>query len=188
VGKTADDVPPYRGALRPTVAAAMVRLAVSASSPAARATGLYDPFCGSGTIVAEAVQAGLATYASDVSEEALTITMARLAALGVPTDELAHRVFERDVRRGPDQRVTAQLVAANLPWGAQVPIERRLELFDAVGILVASRIAAGGAAVLLTTHEDALAARLRRHGLRVTARRVGLLGQTPGLLVARPPA
>ncbi len=106
VGKADDDVPPYRGALRPTVAAAMVRTAVAACSPAARDAGLYDPFCGSGTIVAEAVRAGLGVHASDDSEEALTITRVRLAALGVPEAELAQQVFARDVRRGPDQRVT----------------------------------------------------------------------------------
>lgn len=183
VGKPEAGLPTWPGALRPTVAAALVRLAMAACPPALHPAGLYDPFCGSGTIVAEAVRAGLAVHASDRAEEAVASTRARLDVLDVE-----HRVFVRDVLRGPDQRVDARMVVANLPWGAQQPLDGRIALFDAVAHLVAQRIGTGGAAVLLTTHEDALVARLRRHGLQVSARRIGLLGRTPAIVSARPPS
>ncbi|MGI5130148.1 TRM11 family SAM-dependent methyltransferase [Pseudonocardia sp. CA-107938] len=176
------DGPAWRGALRPTVAAALVRIALGAAGPAARAAGLYDPFCGSGTIVAEAARAGLAVQASDRAPEAVALTRERLAALGVPDPQ----VFVRDVLRGPDQRVSARIVVGNLPWGTQQPVDGRIALFDAVAHLVAQRVAGDGAAALLTTHEEALVARLRRHGLAVTARRIGLLGQTPAVVTAHP--
>jgi hypothetical protein len=185
IGKPAGTGPAWRGALRPTVAAALVRSALAAAGPAAVASGLYDPFCGSGTIVAEAVGAGVAVFASDRAEEAVPLTRDRLAALRVPDTE--HRVFVRDVLRGPDQRVSARIVVGNLPWGGQQPVDRRIALFDAVAHLVAQRVGPDGAGVLLTTEEEALVARLRRHGLVVTARRIGLLGQTPAVVTAVPP-
>jgi predicted RNA methylase len=175
-----EPVPLRKGALRPTVAAALVRLALRDAAPGY----LYDPFCGSGTIVAEAVRAGLPVFASDVDPAAVQLTRDRLDRLGL--DELPERVFVRDVRTGPDPRVTARLLVANLPWGKQVQSDGRLALFDATALLVAHTIGAGGAAVLLTTHEEQLLPRLRRRGLTAEARRIGLLGQTPAIVLARP--
>jgi predicted RNA methylase len=185
LGKLDGVGPAWRGALRPTVAAALVRTALAASGPAAVASAVYDPFCGSGTIVAEAVRAGRAVFASDRAEEAVVLTRERLAALG--GSDLDRRVFVRDVLRGPDQRVSARVVVGNLPWGSQQRVDGRIALFDAVAHLVAQRVGPDGAAVLLTTEEEALVARLRRHGLGVTARRIGLLGQTPAVVTAVPP-
>jgi hypothetical protein len=177
----------WAGGLRPTVAAAMVRLGLAAIGPAITADGLYDPFCGSGTILAEAAHAGLPVFGSDVSPQAVTLTRERLAAHGgFAPGELLGRVFVRDVQHGPDPRVTARLLVGNMPWGKQVKVGRRLALFDATASLAAHTAARGGAVVLLTTHEDQLLPRLRRRGLTTTARRIGLLGQTPAIVTARP--
>jgi hypothetical protein len=179
--------PTWSGGLRPTVAAALVRLGLARSGPAAAAHGLYDPFCGSGTILAEAAHAGLPVFGSDLSEQAVALSRERLAARGgFEPGELLRRVFARDVLRGPDPRVTARLLVGNMPWGKQVKVEARLALFDATAALAAHTAGRGGAAVLLTTHEDQLLARLRRRGLTATARRIGLLGQTPAIVTAQP--
>jgi hypothetical protein len=178
---------PWAGGLRPTVAAALVRLSLAAAGQAAAADGLYDPFCGSGTILAEAARAGLPVFGSDVSQRAVALTRERLAAQGgFGSGELLRRVFVSDVHRGPDPRVTARLLAGNMPWGKQVKVDARLALFDATARLAAQVAGRGGAAVLLTTHEDQLLPRLRRHGLTATARRIGLLGQAPAIVTARP--
>ena len=177
----------WAGGLRPTVAAALVRLGLAGIGEAAAADGLYDPFCGSGTILAEAAHAGLPVFGSDMSQQAVTLTRERLAAQGgFGPGELLRRVFVSDVHRGPDPRVTARLLVGNMPWGKQVKAGRRLALFDATALLAAHTAGRGGAAVLLTTHEDQLLPRLRRRGLTATARRIGLLGQTPAIVTARP--
>ena|SRR5579859_1719204 len=177
----------WAGALRPTVAAALVRLGLAGIGQAAAADGLYDPFCGSGTILAEAAHAGLPVFGSDVSQRAVALTRERLAVQGgFGPGELLRRIFVSDVHRGPDPRVTARLLVGNMPWGKQVKVDRRLALFDATAQLAAHTIARGGAAVLLTTHEDQLLPRLRRRGLTATTRRIGLLGQTPAIVTARP--
>lgn len=200
-GQEADRGPPWPGALRPSVAAAMVRMALAAGSVATRGQGgrpgtLYDPFAGSGTIVAEAWRAGLRVFASDVDPEAVRMTrerMERLTAAGPAgrrgqEASLSHRIFVHDIRRGVPGRVRAELVAGNMPWGQQVAVPRREELFDATARLAREVVAAGGVAVLLTTHEQQFRGRLRRvlPGARVTVRRIGLLGQTPALVLVQP--
>lgn len=144
------------GALRPTVAAAMLLLATTTADDAALRHGLYDPFCGTGTIVVEAAQQGLPVYASDVDSSAVDMTRARLAALsrratGAEGD-LLHRVFVHDLLRGIPQRVNAAVIVANLPWGKQVKVDRRGDLFDVTGELAAHAVAGGGCAVLLKPH------------------------------------
>lgn len=188
VGK-ADDVVARPGALRPTVAAALVRLAVGLAPQAARG-GLYDPFCGTGTIVAEARRLELPVFGSDLDAEAVELTRSRLARAGMDDSDLVHRVFVHDVLRGIPGRVDVPLTVSNLPWGKQIRVERRSDLFDLTAAIAVRGLERGGACALLTTHEDQLVARLRRHArtARISSRRIGLLGQTPGIVLAAPPS
>jgi predicted RNA methylase len=179
--------PERRGALRPTVAAALVRLALAAVDLAVAGRGVYDPFCGTGTIVAEASRLGRPIFASDVDDAAVAATRVRLTSLARMDDaELAHRVFRHDVLRGVAARVTANVVVGNLPWGKQIAIDRRGELFDATAAIVARALDQAGSCALLTTHEDQLVARLRKRvgPATITSRRIGLLGQTPAIVLA----
>jgi tRNA G10 N-methylase Trm11 len=181
------------GALRPTVAAALVRLAVAQASPGIIRQGIYDPFCGSGTILAEATAIGLPVFGSDIDPEAVTITRQRLAQLGragggKPTsaEDWTHRVFTNDVLKAAfPARVLAKAIVGNMPWGKQIKLERRTELFDATAKFITPAIAAGGVAVLLTTQETQLAARLRKHIKNVHCEtvKIGLLGQSPAIVL-----
>jgi hypothetical protein len=198
-GKRADEAAPRRGALRPTVAAAMVRMALAARPEAAPVT-LYDPFAGTGTIVAEAWRMGLPVFASDVDPDAVQVTrdrLSRLASAGpvrrrradaLDDAALSHRVFVHDVCKGAAGRVQAGLVVGNMPWGKQVQIPSRAELFDGTAAVAREAVAEGGVAMLLTTHEEQFAARLRRAlpETQISMRRIGLLGQTPAIVMARP--
>jgi predicted RNA methylase len=178
--------PDRPGALRPSVAAALVRLALQAASPSAIRRGLYDPCCGTGTIVAEAARMSVPVYASDIDSEAVAATSERLAALaGAGSSPLAARVFRHDLLRGVPRDVPARIVASNLPWGKQIELPSRTDLFDAVARLTARGIAEGGASVLLTTGEQQLVARIRRQApqAQITSRRIGLLGQTPAVVL-----
>lgn len=159
------------------------------------ARGVYDPFCGTGTIAAEAAHLGLPVFASDIDGHAVELTRRRLAgqeaaaagAAAAPGARggLRHRVFAHDVRSGPPRRVSAGIVAGNMPWGKQVETDGRLALFDATARLAGRLLADGGAAALLTTQEGPLVARLRSQRLEVSSRRIGLLGQTPAIVLAR---
>ena len=155
--------------------------------------GIYDPFAGTGTIVIEALRRSLPAFASDIDPEAVRLTRARLAdlaseretlAAGLDDAALLRRVFVHDIRAGLPTRVNARLIAGNLPWGDKVQLDRRTELFDALGPIAAETVAAGGACALLTTNHEQLMARLRRHvpGDRIAAHRISLLGQQPAIV------
>jgi Putative RNA methylase family UPF0020 len=191
VGKRA--VAERAGALRPTVAAALVQLATNGIGDDVAASGVYDPFCGSGTVLLEAHHAGRPVFGSDADPTAVELTRERLApSLDLTGDSavaaLNHRFFAHDVLNGVPKRVTAATLVTNLPWGKQVIIPRRGDLYSATAALAATCSARGGRAVLLTTHEDQCAAAIRRTGRtgKVTTRRIGLLGQTPAIVLVEP--
>ncbi|HEU5417756.1 MAG TPA: hypothetical protein VFV41_08695, partial [Streptosporangiaceae bacterium] len=167
-------------------------LAVRAAAPDAARRGLYDPCCGTGTIAAAAARLGLPVYASDLDPEAVALTAARLTALGSqtrpPRPPRSPRTFQHDVLRAVPRDIQAAVVASNLPWGKQIRLPREGELFDAIAGLVAPRLAAGGGCALLTTSGDRLAARIRRRApdAQISTRRLGLLGQTPAIVIAAP--
>jgi predicted RNA methylase len=184
--------PPRLGALRRSVAAVLVQLGIDAADPETLGRGLYDPCCGTGTIVAEAARLGMPVYGSDMDPAAVDITRARLAAPGgeVPVlgdGAIQQRIFTHDLLRGIPGRVDSSIVVSNLPWGKQVSLPRRGDFFDMCAALAGRTFAAGGGCAFLTTHEDQLVARLRKHapGANVTARRIGLLGQTPAIVTVQ---
>jgi tRNA G10 N-methylase Trm11 len=91
------------GALRPVVAAAMVRLAGQPGR-------LLDPCCGAGTIAAEALAAGWRAWASDISEEAVS------AARANAPQAVIQQADARDLPY-PDREFDA--VVTNVPFGRQ---------------------------------------------------------------------
>jgi hypothetical protein len=92
-----------------------------------------------------------------------------------------------DVRQGFPGRVTASLLVGNLPRGKQVKVDRHQELFNAVAELLSHVVRRDGAGVFLTTNEDRLVARIKKRtaGCEALVRQIGLLGQTPAIVMAR---
>lgn len=97
-----------RGALRPVVAGAMVRLA---GEPRGR---LLDPCCGSGTILDEALATGWEAVGSDVDPDAVAT-----ARNNVPRAS----VDRADVRHLPHEDASFDAVVSNLPFGRQFEVE-----------------------------------------------------------------
>lgn len=170
-----------RGALRPTVAAALVRLATGGDTRAR----IWDPFCGSATILCEAAELGHEVWGTDIDEEAVAAARENLA---VVRRELWNRIERADstVPKTWRRHGTATAVVSNPPWGKQVRIESKQALYGTVGTGVAEIAQRGGCGVLLTTEPQPLLRGLRRKsGLIVEESRIGLLGQTPTILVVR---
>lgn len=163
------------GALRPTIAAALPRLAEDA--PGLPGRRVLDPGCGTGTIVIEAALAGAqAAIGGDLNPDAIQAARTNAAVAGVAPDL---RVM--DMRALPLDAASVDRVVCNLPWGRQVRVDDDLaELYRrAIGemhrVLVPS-----GRAVLLTSrpelvHHPFLA---RAHSLEI-----GVFGQTATVLV-----
>ncbi|MGH3797103.1 MAG: TRM11 family SAM-dependent methyltransferase [Pseudonocardiaceae bacterium] len=97
-----------RGALRPVVAAAMVRLA--GETPGR----VLDPCCGSGTVLQEALSAGWEAVGSDLDPEAVAITRENVPRV---------MVERADVLDLPHEEGTFDAVVSNLPFGRQFQVE-----------------------------------------------------------------
>ncbi len=155
----------YRGAslpaaLKPTVAAALVRLARPGRGP------LLDPMCGTGTVLAEAVAAGLSRLGGDLDDTALRAARRNLEAAG------SRGALSRwDAGRLPVAGGAAGGVACNLPWGRRHRVAG-LEGLYRRGLSEARRVVGAGGRIALLTAERTLLERLlrRQRGLVVEKR------------------
>lgn len=123
------------GALRPVVAAAMVRLAGT------RPGSLLDPCCGTGTILGEALAVGWDAYGSDLDLDAV-----RLARDNVP----AATIDAADALALPHPDESFDAIVSNLPFGRQFRVETNPLRWQEKLINEASRVTRpGGRLVLL---------------------------------------
>jgi len=171
-----------RGSLRPTVAAALVRMA----APGSGRQRIWDPFCGSGTILCEAAERGNEVWGTDNDPEAVEAARENLASV---KREYWTRIENADSTSPKtwQRHQSATAVVTNLPWGKQVAIESKKALYDGVSAGVVNLVRRGGPGVLLTTEPKLILRRLQREdGLSIEERRIGLLGQTPTILAVLP--
>jgi len=163
---------PYRattlpGALKPPVAAALVRLA---GRP--RTDLLLDPYCGSGTILAEASGLGWAVSGGDVDSQAVQTARQTMLACGA-TGPVAR--WDAAALPLPDASVDG--LVSNLPWGHQVERPDSLPpLLAEIGRVVKP----GGRVVLLTEQPQALAIPGFR---RLEGFEISLAGKRPTVVV-----
>ena len=171
-----------RGALRPTVAATLVRIA----NPSGGRPRIWDPFCGSATILCEAAEQGYEVWGTDIDPEAVEAARENLAAV---KREFWNRIELADSTslKTWKKHQSATAVVTNLPWGKQVAIKSKQALYDSVSAGTAELVRRGGTSVLLTTEPKLIQQRLKRDdAVRLEERRIGLLGQTPTILVSQP--
>ena len=168
--------PPKRpGALRPTVAAAMVELAGLED-----AQSILDPFCGTGTVLAECQRRfeGLELSGSDQSAGAIRTATARLGEqatirqAGIDELDYAPCSFDR--------------ILTNLPWGRQTPVRGRVYTTGVAKLL--HWVAQDGRVVALTTRRDLLEPTLRRSQARWTRTPVLVQGTWASIyVIPKPP-
>lgn len=150
------------GALRPTVAAAMVRLAGPSDGV------LLDPCCGSGTILSEAIEQGWSAQGLDIDAEAVrsagrnvrgaTVSLGDVRSIDLPTGSVSACV-------------------SNLPFGRQFDVGEAMESWLSKALAELTRVTRPAGSIVL------LAPRLPRaslpRGLRVDGRhQIRLLGTT----------
>ncbi len=154
------------GALRPVVAAAMLRLA--------RGPGpclpVLDPCCGAGTIVREALTEGRTAIGADIAAEAVRAARANLPA-GTP-------LVIADARALPLRRASVGAVVSNLPFGRRYRVERPAAWLGSAFGEFERAVSPGGAIVLLVPPSTAFeSAVLRpRAGMLRARHQIQLLG------------
>ena len=162
--------PELPGALRPTIAAAMVELADVQDGQA-----VLDPMCGTGTLLLECSRRfpGAGLFGFDRSAKAVATATGRL---GRTATIRRRELDELDYAPGTFDRIVT-----NLPWGDQTPIRGPVytkgvaKLFDCV--------ADDGVVVLLTSRRDLLEPTLRRLRARWKTTRVLVQGTWASIYV-----
>ncbi len=131
------------GSLRPTVAAAMLQLL--GGDVAGRR--VFDPCCGSGTVLREALALGLQPIGGDIDVRAVRAARANLRG--------ARAVIVADARRLPFADSTLDYLVSNLPFGKQFSLqEQPRSWYDRVLSEIA-RVLAPDARVVLLTGQNA---------------------------------
>jgi tRNA (guanine6-N2)-methyltransferase len=171
--------------LRPTVAAAMVRLAGVRPGHV-----VLDPMCGAGTLLAEHLAAARAVRGEHRPALGgdLDFAAARAAAVNLRRVGLAH-VLRWDARRLPLADASVDRVLSNPPFGKQ------LETPQAVGPLYRAMVPEydrvlrpGGTAVLLTSEARLLHDAARAGGWKAVRQvKLRILGQAAVISVWRKP-
>ena len=129
------------GALKPSVAAALVLLAQTTPT-----TRVLDPCCGSGTILIEAALQGATVYGGDRSPRAVAAARANAAAAGVKAS-----IHQWDTTSLPIATAAMDRVITNLPWGRQVPVDEALpSLYQRIFTQMRRILAPSGRLVVLT--------------------------------------
>lgn len=180
LAKTALHDRPYQrvhlpGALKPSVAAALVLLAQTPPNAT-----LLDPCCGSGTILIEAALQGAAVCGGDLNAEAVEAARANAAAAGVRAD-----IQRWDATTLPIADGVMERVITNLPWGRQVAVEGTLpSLYRRIFVQVRRVLAPAGRIVVLTSAPD----EIDPLDLACVERiEISLFGQRPTILVFAAP-
>ena len=173
---------PRLGALRPTVAACMVRLACQGNQR------IVDNFCGSGIILCEALAHGALVYGGDVDRSTIAIAMENLhrasKAEGSGPD-CKGNIKPLDATRSPWPDGAFDCAVSNLPWDKQCTAPERTTLYKKAVAEYGRIIRSGGRVCLLVDDPKPIIKHSKSwfHEDTVRTVRIGLTGQTPTIVL-----
>jgi tRNA (guanine6-N2)-methyltransferase len=158
------------GALKPSVAAALVFLAQTT-----RTTTVLDPCCGSGTILIEAALQGASVCGGDRNPAAVAAAQENVAA-GVKVP-----IFQWDATSLPVATAAIDRVITNLPWGRQVPVDTALPVLQQRLYTQMRRVLAPLGRLVVLTHAPELLDPLDLSCVEQIE--ISLFGQRPTILI-----
>ena len=133
----------------------------------------------------EAASTGHEVWGTDIAPEAVNASGDNLSAV---SRELWTRIENADFTslKTWQKHRSVDAIVSNLPWGKQVGIKSKQALYNSIASGVAQLARRGGVGVLLTAEPQPIVQRLSRDpDVTVDERRIGLLGQTPTILIIR---
>jgi len=169
---------PLKGSLRPTIAAAMLRL-IGATH---KGITVVDSFCGSGTILAEAHMNGCTVFGGDIEETSVRIACKTLA--GICLYDVKDQVIVGDACHTPWKQGAFDRAVSNLPWGNQVAVSNISKLYEGTMKEYARIVKEKGAICVLVSKADLLSKYARRYfpGAKISQLKLGYLGQSPTIV------
>ena len=119
------------GSLKATIAAAMVMLAMEIASPCRGGVRnnrniVVDNFCGSGTILCEALSLGYHVYGGDIDPDSVLITKNNLQHVASKNPE---HIKLLDAAKTNWQSNFFDYAISNLPWDKQIPVKSITNLY-----------------------------------------------------------
>lgn len=168
-----------RGSLRPTIAAALVRLATGGNSGK-----LIDNFCGSGTILAEALVLGNDIYGGDIHKGSVHFTHQNLENLEFKDLD---RIKEIDAQETDFEDGFFDFAVSNLPWGKQIEISSVRDVFTNAIKEYKRILKKDFSLVLLTKHPEVVHTILSEvfKKSQIESFTISLVGQQPSVIHVR---
>lgn len=166
------------GSLRSTVASAMVSL----STEGLQKQKIVDSFCGSGTILCEALQLGHDVFGGDIDREAVMMTRSNLGKL----TKAEQQIYQMDASRTRWKDNYFDIAISNYPWGKQIKVESIRKMIEG-SICEYHRILKQRSRIAFLTKDHQI---LRKYLgkyfeiKKVDVYPIGYLGQAPTLIVA----
>lgn len=170
----------YLGALKPTIAAAMVQLATENLD---KNTRVVDDFCGSGTILCEAFSKWHEVYGGDINPKAVNITTNRLKSLGYTN---LYNIRVQDATKTKWNPKYFDCAISNLPWDKQHEVSHLTELYSET-IKEYKRILKPNFRLCIICHKpELLVKHIKKEFGDINIKRIdiGYLGQTPSIILA----
>lgn len=167
-----------QGSLRATIAAAMVDVATQGE----QSLKIVDNFCGSGTILAEALTARNTVYGGDIEQESVEFTCQNLSNLRY---DKPSQISQLDATKTKWPSNSFDCAISNLPWGKQIEIERITDLYRNTLQEYARILKPAGSLCLLVGSKPELLikhAKLTFPNATIKTWRLGYLGQTPTII------
>ncbi len=170
------------GSLKPTIAAAMVRLAIDNLSRTRIGIKVIDNFCGSGTILAEALSLGNEIYGGDIDPESVQNTWKNLKYLGFKGEEVV-KVLDAQMTNWPKKYFDCAI--SNLPWDKQIKTESITTLYINTLCEYQRIVKDEGVVCLLVSKPELLVKYAKEYfpNKKITTYPIGLLGQNPTIVV-----
>jgi tRNA (guanine6-N2)-methyltransferase len=161
------------GALKPTIAAAMLQLA-----HVRKGMQLLDPCCGTGTILIEGAQIGAVARGGDIQPQAVSAARSNISAAGV----LA-KVEKWDARVLPLRDGSVDRIVTNLPWGKQISLEEEMAAFYRDVCREMERVLAPGGRLAVLTSVPELLHFTQLHAQEPVV--ISLFGERPTIALYR---
>lgn len=169
-----------QGSLKPTIAAAMVMMAVGDKGN----LNVVDNFCGSGTILCEAALMGHSIFGGDIDSKSVASARANLKSTGLETTK---QIKSLDATKTGWPTSSFDCTISNLPWGKQVKLDKISALYDDSLREYRRILKPHGSICTLGVKPELFIKYLKHHfsPVDIKSYQIGYLGQSPTMIVGR---
>ncbi len=167
------------GSLRPTVAAAMLVFATNFKTN----LKVVDSFCGSGTILCEALLSGNEVFGGDIDAKSVDITRKNLSNLN---NLYLSNIKDSNATKTNWKTGYFDVAISNLPWNKQVEVESITKLYEGCIKEYSRILKPDGSLCCLVSNPEMFTKFIRKYMPKKSIKtlKIGLLGQNPTIVLA----